>query len=225
MAGRPETRRTAVINHDPSASIDGVESRGATVELDDLLPSPRFVEVHRRTVDLPIAVVWPAALTVLTGEVRLMAPFTALRDLPARLRRSRAVGVDHDRTMLAELLHQGFFHARWDDEPTAGRAVVLSCAAGRFWSPTQDAATTLTSVEDFTAHDTPRSARIAASLAAIDRGDHTELVTETRVSGTDAAADRTFRRYWMLIRGPSGLIRRSWLAAIERRARAAAGGT
>lgn len=39
-------------------------------------------------------------------------------------------------------------------------------------------------------------------------------------SVTDDAARRAFALYWLLIRGPSGLIRRSWLAAIDRRATA-----
>jgi hypothetical protein len=125
--------------------------------------------------------------------------------------------------MLDEMAGQGVLLARCDDRPAGGRALVLACAAGRFWSPSQDAAVPLASHEAFLAHDAPRSARVAATIEAIDLGGATLLVTETRVAGTDAAADRTFGRYWRVIRGPSGLIRRSWLAAIERRARAAAG--
>lgn len=45
-----------------------------------------------------------------------------------------------------------------------------------------------------------------------------ELITETRVEGTDKASNAKFAPYWALIRLPSGLIRRCWLAAIERRA-------
>ena len=58
-----------------------------------------------------------------------------------------------------------------------------------------------------------------ASLEAVDRGDHVELITETRVAGTDRASNMKFAPYWALIRFPSGLIRRCWLAAIERTAR------
>jgi len=53
----------------------------------------------------------------------------------------------------------------------------------------------------------------------IDLGDGTTRIeTETLVAGTDQASTRRFRPYWALIRLPSGLIRRSWLAAIDRRA-------
>ena len=45
-----------------------------------------------------------------------------------------------------------------------------------------------------------------------------ELTTETRVLLTDERSRRAFRRYWLLIRPFSGLIRRQWLAAIVHRA-------
>jgi hypothetical protein len=38
------------------------------------------------------------------------------------------------------------------------------------------------------------------------------------VACTDASSARRFARYWRLIRPASGAIRRSWLAAIKRRA-------
>ena len=42
--------------------------------------------------------------------------------------------------------------------------------------------------------------------------------TETRVFTSEAATRRRFARYWRLIYPGSALIRRSWLAAIARRA-------
>jgi hypothetical protein len=45
-----------------------------------------------------------------------------------------------------------------------------------------------------------------------------ELTTKTRVLLTDDRSRNAFRRYWLLIRPFSGLIRRRWLAAIARRA-------
>ena len=46
-----------------------------------------------------------------------------------------------------------------------------------------------------------------------------ELTTETRVLLTDDGSRRAFRRYWLVIRPFSGVIRRRWLAAIVRRTR------
>jgi hypothetical protein len=56
------------------------------------------------------------------------------------------------------------------------------------------------------------------------RGSATELSTETRVLATGRRSRRTFRLYWLAIRGGSGLIRRELLRAVGRRAEAAAGG-
>jgi hypothetical protein len=44
------------------------------------------------------------------------------------------------------------------------------------------------------------------------------VTTETRIHTTDAASRRAFARYWRVIYPGSALIRRSWLAAIRRRA-------
>ena len=44
------------------------------------------------------------------------------------------------------------------------------------------------------------------------------LSTETRVLLTDERSRKAFRRYWLVIRPFSGLIRRAWLRAIARRA-------
>jgi hypothetical protein len=46
----------------------------------------------------------------------------------------------------------------------------------------------------------------------------TRLVAETRVQGTDVAAQRTPGRYWCLIYPGSGMIRRMWLNAARVRA-------
>jgi hypothetical protein len=125
--------------------------------------------------------------------------------------------------MLASFADEGFVPLRVDAPGVAverGRALAIYGAAGRFWSPTGDAAVRFAGYDEFLAFATPGYARLAATLEAVDRGDHTELVTETRVLGTSAGATRRFAPYWALIRVPSGFIRRSWLAAIARRAAA-----
>jgi hypothetical protein len=62
--------------------------------------------------------------------------------------------------------------------------------------------------------------KVAFSLDVVECCTSTLVTTETRIVGTDRVARRAFGRYWRIIRGPSGLIRHSWLAAIDRRARA-----
>jgi hypothetical protein len=44
------------------------------------------------------------------------------------------------------------------------------------------------------------------------------LTTETRVLATDSRTRRLFAAYWRLILPGSALMRRTWLAAIRRRA-------
>jgi hypothetical protein len=62
--------------------------------------------------------------------------------------------------------------------------------------------------------DDPTSAAVA--FAATDG----QLSTETRVDVGSLGMTLAFYAYWALIRIPSGLIRRRWLAAVVRRATA-----
>jgi hypothetical protein len=72
--------------------------------------------------------------------------------------------------------------------------------------------------------DPPRELVIGAhvapqALATMNfRLDGTHLTTETRVFAQTDEARRSFAIYWRLIRPGSGIIRRSWLEAIKRRA-------
>ena len=68
--------------------------------------------------------------------------------------------------------------------------------------------------EDFAAFSEPGWAKLAMDWRAQDG----RLVTETRVLLTDDGARRAFRRYWLVVRPFSALVRRSWLKAAKRRA-------
>ena len=67
---------------------------------------------------------------------------------------------------------------------------------------------------DFATLDRPGYAKLAIDWRLEDG----VLSTETRVVLTDEESRRAFRRYWLVIRPWSGLIRRVWLRAIARRA-------
>jgi hypothetical protein len=72
--------------------------------------------------------------------------------------------------------------------------------------------------EDFLAFAEPGYGKaVIAFLIRPERGG-SRVVTETRVAGTSPDATRALLRYWRVIRLGSGAIRRSWLAAIRRRA-------
>ena len=73
--------------------------------------------------------------------------------------------------------------------------------------------------ESFTSFKDPGYAKAVMSFLVRAEGRGSRLITETRIGTTDPAAARSFRRYWRLVRPGSGLIRRSWLAAVHRRIR------
>lgn len=186
--------------------------------LDNILPSARFRERHQRTIDAPIGAVWRAALEVTAGEIRAFGPLIALRTLPARFLRKPTDGASETKPLLAIFEEEGFVRLDCDAEPAMGRAQLVMGAAGRFWSPMNNAPVGFDSSQDFLDFDEPGFAKTVFDMQATERDGRVELSTETIVAGTDVRANRAFARYWVLIRLPSGLIRRSWLAAIERRA-------
>ena len=94
-----------------------------------------------------------------------------------------------------------------------GEEIALG-AIGRFWSPTGNRPVP---TGDFAGFSKPGYAKAAMNFTVAAEGGGSRITTETRIVGTDAAATRKFRRYWLLIRLGSGAIRRSWLKAIRRR--------
>ncbi len=189
------------------------------LELADALSSKPFAEVHHRVIERPIEEVWPACLSVTAKEVRLLGPLMTFRTLPRLFRHGRAITAAAPKPLLDVFAKEGFTVLRRDAEPSEGRALVLFGAAGRFWSLSENAPIPFSSPQEFLDFDKPNYAKTVATLEATDLGNGTTKVeTVTWVAGTDAAANKKFAPYWMVIRGGSGLIRRSWLAAINRRA-------
>lgn len=152
-------------------------------------------------------------------EIRLLGPLMTLRTIPRLIRHGRAITVSTPEPLLDAFMAEGFVMLRQDEEPTDGRAVLLFGAAGTFWSVSENAPLPFATAQEFLDFDEPGYAKTVARLEAIALDDgRTRVETETWVAGTDRASTTKFAPYWAIIRGPSGLIRRSWLAAIERRA-------
>ncbi|MEM7285228.1 MAG: hypothetical protein AAF480_02665 [Actinomycetota bacterium] len=191
------------------------------LDIETALPGAPFSEYHRRVVDRPIDDVWPACLAVTVAEVRTLAPLMALRGLPRLLtRRAPEEGPMAGGTPLLETFEgSGFVILRRDEQPVGGRASVMFGAVGRFWSVSHNMPVPIETPAELLAFDEPGFAKTVARLDAVDLGDgRTRIETETRAAGTDAASTRRFAPYWAVIRLPSGLIRRSWLAGVGRRA-------
>lgn len=192
----------------------------APTPLDAFLPRPDFAELHRRRVPAPAEAVWAAATSVTPAEIRLLRPLMTLRTLPRALAGGRLQPrTPDDAPFLDVFEEEGFVELRHDDRVIDGAAVVVYGAAGRFWSPAGNAPVPLAGPQAFEEHRAPGTVRIAFSLEVVERDGATFVTTETRIVGADPGARRAFGRYWLIIRGPSGLIRRSWLAAIDRRSR------
>jgi hypothetical protein len=180
--------------------------------LDQILPHYDVHEVHRKLVPAPPARTYAAAEGVTGREVRLAAPLMALRGIPGRLR-GRPPRPDNTVPLLQSFERGGFI--RLGEDP--GREVVLG-AVGRFWQVSPEVVA-LSGPDEFRDFCEPGYARVAFNLLVTPDGRQGSCVrTETRVAGTDPHGSRMFRRYWVLIRAGSGLIRHSWLAAIGRRA-------
>ncbi len=189
-----------------------------TLELGEALPDAPFSELHHRRIDVPIEVVWQSALDVTANEVRTLMPLFVLRGLPTRLMGKRPALPTGEQPLLDLFINEGFVLLRKDPHPVDGRAALLFGAVGKFWAVAHNQPTVFDNAEDFLAFDEPDYAKTVCRVEAIAEGGYTRLETQTVIAGTDKASNKKFKPYWMLIRGPSGLIRRSWLAAIDRRA-------
>ena len=173
------------------------------VLLERAMPEYDRREVHGRTIDASPAATWEALHELRGEEVAAMRLLMGIRTL------GRGRGGDSP-TVLDSFGRMGF---RVLDEEPGSQLVVAGI--GRFWQPS-GGLRRVESREQFSSFEEPGYAKVAFDFRLEDG----ELSTETRVAGTDAGARRRFGLYWLAIRPGSGLIRREWLRAIERRARA-----
>jgi hypothetical protein len=180
--------------------------------LDELLPGPDFRERHSRVIAAPPAAVWAALQELRLGDLALSRALMGVRLLPARL----AGRSDKRRMVSGRLLEEGPVPVL-ASEP--GRAVVAAGVmqpwklAGGEDPPELDTA----ALQAFTE---PGWVKVGFDLVLEPAGGTTRLTTETRVTATDPRTRARFRRYWLVIRAGSGLIRRDILRAIARRAEA-----
>jgi hypothetical protein len=158
--------------------------------LDELLPDYDVRERHERLVNASPADAVAAALASPVAPDGLVRALFRLRGLPRGgtvYGALRALG-------FADLVH----------EPDCA---VLG-AAGRPWAPRGG----------LVAFDKAGAGQVRMllelSAAAAEGG--SLLYTETRVAAMDERARRAFRRYWLAVGPFSGVIRRRWLAAVER---------
>lgn len=85
---------------------------------------------------------------------------------------------------------------------------------GRFWRP-DGGQVRIRDADGFLAFDEPRTAKLVIVWTAQPEGAGTRLVTETRIWCPDTYSRTLLTPYWMVIRLPSGLIRRRMLRAMK----------
>jgi hypothetical protein len=177
--------------------------------IDEWMPAWDVVERHETRIRAPREAVWRAARTLDLARSPIVATLFALRSLPGLLSRGprkRALG-----TTMDGLLRNGF--VLLGERP--GEELLLGLA-GRFWRPSGDIVRL--TPDELRAFDRPGYAVATWDFTLAGDGDAVRLATETRVRCTDAAARRSFRRYWAVVGPFSGLIRREMLRSIRRAA-------
>jgi hypothetical protein len=184
--------------------------------LDGILPDSAWSNAFSTVVAAPPRAVWDALHRVTRAEMSVTRALVALRAAPARLlRRPGHLGAgDPGAPLLEQFLRSGF-SVLHEDAPSS----LAAGAIGRPWRPAgDDASVAVPDLRTFAAFSEPGYVRMALAfdLDATDEG--TRLRTETRVAPTDPGAARIFRRYWLVIRPGSALIRLDLLHAIRRRA-------
>lgn len=179
--------------------------------IDEHLPNPDFAERHALRVHAPPERAYAAARRLdLSGSLVVRTLF-ALRSLPALLTRKRepregALGMTTE-----GLLRSGF--VLLGERPPHEFVLGL---VGRFWTPA--GGIERIHPAEFAAFDRPGMALAAWNFTVLPTDEGSLVATETRVRCTDAAARRSFARYWRLVRPFSGLIRMEALRAIRRAA-------
>jgi hypothetical protein len=174
--------------------------------IDRYMPEFEFVERHSRVIPAPQEAIWDAIRSVSAREIRVLLPLMAIRTL--RFRSSRA-----DRPVMETALASSFLLLA-ENPP---HEIVLG-TAGRFWQFHGGRDVQLRTPEDFVRFDQPGYAKAVLNFEVQPENGTCRVSTETRITTTDPRARRIFGRYWRLIYPGSALIRRSWLAAIQRRA-------
>lgn len=181
--------------------------------LEDLLPRYDVNEIHETWVAAAPAAVFAAVRAVTAEEVRLLGSLMAVRMLFARLLH-RTSALSSTGPLIDEFVREGFV--------VLGERPGAECVfggIGKFWRLVdEDTIRAVETADEFRAFADPGYAKAAVTFLVTAQAGGSRVVTETRIVGTSPEATVRFGRYWWVVGPGSALIRRSWLAAIRRRA-------
>ena len=179
--------------------------------LDEFIPVWQFRERHARRIAAPPARVFEAIKNVRANEILFFKTLTWIRR--GGRRTSESILNAGDSAPLLEVATKNGFIYLAEDAP---RELVVGTMV--IAPPGLDCALT---PQTFKTTLAPGFALAVMNFLVTPDGQGNSLVsTETRVFANDASARRRFARYWRFIYPGSALIRRMWLRAVARRARA-----
>lgn len=175
------------------------------------LPEHQFSEQHHIRIDAAPDRVLDMVSRLDIHDFPLAQLFLSLRAIPARI--AAAVGKPSARRIDAGFGLSSFIALGRDGDREFALGLV-----GRFWQ----SAGGLIDVEAsaFRAFSEPEIAKLVMTFVAEPDGAGTLLTTRTCVHCSDQASRRRFTPYWLLIRLPSGLIRRMVLQRVKQLAEA-----
>jgi hypothetical protein len=185
--------------------------------LDEVLPTWDFREAHEIRVLRSPEIVYRSLRDFTPPETPITSALFMVRRLPSLISRQPLRGFDQDLPLIQQFIDGGFKLLA----EIPGEEVVAGVIA-RFWQASAVPMAGFRDREDSVRFQEAGYAKAAINFSLEPIREGTRLATETRIRATDAAARRSFGRYWLLIRPGSATIRRSWLRAIKRRAERAA---
>jgi hypothetical protein len=174
--------------------------------LDDFLPVYEFSERHSVAIDAPATRIDAAFREVSIADIPIARALWWIRRL------GRPYG-DATKPFIGGELPGVVL----DDVPEEGIVLGLTGQFWRLFGGQRDHARPTTAAEFF-AYERPDSCKAVIDFRVGERS----LATETRVHVADPVSRRKFRRYWLVVRPFSGLIRILLLRAARARAEAAA---
>jgi hypothetical protein len=190
----------------PTGSFD---TPSPVTHLDAFLPEYQFHERHEIAIQAPPDRVRAALDQVSWADIGVMETLGRIRSIAMGRGAGRGGLPPTSIVNSVKSPRSGFFLL--DDTP---REFVFGLA-GQPWN---NAAVRLNAAE-FRNWARAGSIKVAANFLIEDAGNGgSRVVTETRIAACDAASRRKMAQYWALIYPGSGMVRRSMLEAVRRRA-------
>jgi len=174
--------------------------------LEQLMTAPDFGERHERAIAADPERVGAAIRAVTPADVPLARLLMTLRGISSRTGPS-------DRPFIDGMTEIGFAELG-----NGGEGEMVFGGIGQPWHLSGGETVAVDGADSFSGFDRPGFVKMAMDFRLRPTPGGTDLQTRTWVKATDPASRRRFRFYWLAVRFGSGIIRRSLLGAIARRA-------